>query len=524
MKRKILAASCVPLLYLSQLIAANWLSYGSDPQRTGWSPEETDLNPETAKSITLLWKTHLDNQPRELNSLTAPVNVEWVVTNKGMAEIVIVGGASDDIFAMDADTGKLLWKKTFVIEGKPRQQLFWLCPNALNATPLIRRDGLSASVLAIASDGKLHVLNVIDGEDRVPPRQFVPPFSKNWSLNLISEGENYEHPDPGVVYTSTSQDCNGAKSGVYAMDLRTPDHTINFFQAANGGAGIWGRAGVAISKGGMVFAPTGDGSYDASRNQFPDTVLQLSAKDLKLVDYFTPANHNYLTRKDLDMGAMSATVFTMNGREIVATGGKEGVVYLLDAQHIGGPDHKTPLFRSAVLANEGADFAGHGFWGAFATAEDQQKNRWLYVPAMGAAASGAKFPVTNGEAPNGSIMAFRIEEKDGKPAAVPAWISRDMNLPEPPIVAGGLVFAISNGEFARQAKDNDGGLYNSAERAAKHVGHTVLYAFDATTGKELYSSGETMPSWTHLSGISISGGKVFVTTYDSNVYAFGLKQ
>ena len=68
------------------------------------------------------------------------------------------------------------------------------------------------------------------------------------------------------------------------------------------------------------------------------------------------------------------------------------------------------------------------------------------------------------------------------------------------------------------------GLYNSAERAAKHVGHAVLYAFDATTGKELYSSGETMPSWTHFSGISISGGKVFVTTYDSNVYAFGLKE
>jgi outer membrane protein assembly factor BamB len=121
-------------------------------------------------------------------------------------------------------------------------------------------------------------------------------------------------------------------------------------------------------------------------------------------------------------------------------------------------------------------------------------------------------------------MALRIEEKDGSPAAVPAWISRDMNLPEPPIVAGGLVFAVSNGEFARQVKDNNGGLYNSADRAAKHVGHAVLYAFDATTGKELYSSGETMPSFTHFSGISIAGGKVFVTTYDSNVYAFGLKQ
>jgi len=44
-----------------------------------------------------------------------------------------------------------------------------------------------------------------------------------------------------------------------------------------------------------------------------------------------------------------------------------------------------------------------------------------------------------------------------------------------------------------------------------------------TTGKELYSSGEAMPGWTHFSGISISGGKVFVTTYDSTVYAFGVK-
>ncbi len=175
-------------------------------------------------------------------------------------------------------------------------------------------------------------------------------------------------------------------------------------------------------------------------------------KDLKLVDYFTPANHTYLTRKDLDMGSASPLVFTMGQREIVAAGGKEGVIYLLDAKHIGGPDHKTPLFRSPLLANEDADFAGRGFWGAFATAEDDRKNRWLYAPAEGPAASGVKFPVTNGDAPNGSIMALRVTENGGKYEAAPAWISRDMNLPEPPIVAGGLVFAISNGEFARQSK------------------------------------------------------------------------
>jgi len=345
------------------------------------------------------------------------------------------------------------------------------------------------------------------------PIQFVPPFSKNWSLNLAGD----------ILYTTTSQGCNGAKSGVYAMDLRTPEHKVNFFQASSGGAGIWGRAGVAVSAGGMVFAQTGDGTYDPGQGKLPDTILQLSANDLKLVDYFTPANHNYLTRKDLDMGSTSPAVFPLNGREVVAAGGKEGVVYLLDAKQIGGGDHKTALFRSPVLVNEEADFAGRGIWGAFATAEDEKKSRWLFVPASGSPASGVKFPVTNGEAPNGSIMALRIEEKDGKASAIPAWISRDMNLPEPPMVAGGLVFAISNGEFARQSK-GDGALFTSAERAAKHVGNTVLYALDAATGKQLYSSGDTMPSWTHFSGLSISGGRVFVTTYDSNVYAFGVKE
>jgi hypothetical protein len=40
----------------------------------------------------------------------------------------------------------------------------------------------------------------------------------------------------------------------------------------------------------------------------------------------------------------------------------------------------------------------------------------------------------------------------------------------------------------------------------------------------LFSSGTTMPGWTHFSGIAMSGGRIYVTTYDSTVYAFGLKE
>jgi len=511
MKSKLFIILGLPILLVT-LTAADWLSYGGDPQRTGWSPKETDITAENAKSLGLLWKQHLDNQPRELNGLTAPVAAEWVVTDQGMKEVVVVGGASDSLYAMEAATGKLMWKKTFTNEDKPKQEPFWLCPNALNATPLIRKEGLKASVMAIATDGKLHVLNIIDGEDRMPPIPFVPPYAKAWSLNLLG----------GTVYTATSQGCGGAKSGVWSLGLADPEHKVTFTLSSGG---VWGRAGVAINKDGAnVYALAGDGqNYDPATSHFPDTVLQLSAKDLSVVDYFTPTNHNYLTRKDLDLGSFSPTVFPLNGKEVVAAAGKEGVVYLLDASHVGGTDHKSYLSRTPVMVNEEADFAGRGFWGAFATAEDDTKQRWLYVPALGGPSPKAKFAVTNGDAANGSIMAFKINENAGAYEVSPAWISRDLNLPEPPIVAGGLVFALSNGEFARQSK-GDGALFSSAERIAKHVGNTVLYAFDMKTGKQLFSSGDTMPSFTHFSGIAISGGRVYVSTFDSTVYAFGLKE
>ena len=54
MKRKVLLASCVPLVFFSHLIAANWLSYGGDPQRTGWSPHETDINSPARRKIAIM--------------------------------------------------------------------------------------------------------------------------------------------------------------------------------------------------------------------------------------------------------------------------------------------------------------------------------------------------------------------------------------------------------------------------------------------------------------------------------------
>jgi hypothetical protein len=207
---------------------------------------------------------------------------------------------------------------------------------------------------------------------------------------------------------------------------------------------------------------------------------------------------------------------------LVAGAGKEGRLVLLDAKSLGGSDHHTPLFNSAIYLNEDLYSAGRGFWGSFASWEDSKGGRWLAVPGWGPLASKAPpFTASYGEVHGGSIMTFKLDEKAGKPVLLPAWISRDMTVPEPPIMAGGIVFVVSNGENVMQA-NGEGRLMDSQERLKTAPGHAILYALDAETGKELYSSGDTISGITHFSGIAISNGRVYVTTYDSTLYSFGL--
>jgi outer membrane protein assembly factor BamB len=373
-------------------------------------------------------------------------------------------------------------------------------------------DGSTAYVLA--SDGKLHAVNLANGEDRMPPTQFTPAFAKPWSLNLVND----------VIYTATSQGCNGNRSTVYSMDLKSPAHTVkSFVVAPTGGGGIWGRGGPVISADGEIYVETGDGKFDPAAGKYSNSFVGISSRDLTLVDYYSPENQAWIDKKDLDMGNMSPILFPFQNWTLVAGAGKEGVIYLLDAKKLGGDDHRTPLYRSPLFANTGQNFQAHGFWGAMATFESADKSRWLFAPALGPPSEKIQFPKSYGAAPNGSMMAFKVEFKDNKPVLTPAWVSRDMAEPEPPTVANGIVFALESGDNATQV-DSGGRILTSAERYTTPKGNATLHALDAETGKELYSSGSVMKSFTHFGAPVISGGRVYVSTYDGTIYAFGLGQ
>jgi outer membrane protein assembly factor BamB len=556
----------------------DWVTWGYDQERTSWNRGETALSKDNVSRLELKWGTQLSTRPTEvvLSTLTSPLVVENVNTAEGPKTLVIVVGADDTIFTLDADTGKVLWQKTFPNTLKPVSPANWLCSNTQNATPVI--DKQKSIVYFNTSDGKLRGLSLNNGEERLVPTDFVTPFARNWSLNLIDN----------VIYTGYGRGCGGATGTIAAMDVKDPAHPVltNFYLSGGRPGGPWGRAGVVRGPKG-IYAQTADGAADPGSGSYGESVLALALKSLRLIDSFTPANWQYLNAKDLDMGAASPVVFPFQNRTLVASAAKEGVVYLLDAGALGGgvnpddrmgvADHSTPLYKSARLGNDEVLLGGRGVWGALATYEDPQGQRFLYVPMWGPPSKEApQFKYSYGDTPNGSLMAFQVSQEGGKPALIPTWMSRDMHVPDPPVVANGVVYAIQTGENTvqnnRPGGDAAGGggggrrgpgapggppgagpgtdgrgvgapsgasggpgagrggagagsfLLQAAKFRATPVTNLVLYAYDAETGKQLYSSEKIISNWVHFSEPVVADGKVFIVSWDAHIYAFGLKR
>jgi outer membrane protein assembly factor BamB len=505
------------MVLATTLPAADWLTDGYDSKRTAWQRDEKILSPASAKDMKLLWKLKLDNEPRQMHNLFPPLVIERINTPSGPRQIAIETGVSDNIYAIDVEKGEVIWKKHFTSSWTPppnprRGDI--LCPGGITATPVIAPTATPGkyTIYAASWDGMLRQLNAADGEDIAPPAKWMPPNGKPYALNLVNN----------VLYTHTAQGCGGNPNIVYAYDLAT--NKVGTWGPAGGG--MWGRTGPAISSSGVMYTGTGDGRWSPENGIFGNGIIGVKqnpqTKAMELVDYYGPSNAEWLWKRDLDM-QVTPVIFDYKGKELMVDGGKECRLYLMDTESIGGDDHRTPMYRTPLICNEEVNFAGTGIWGSLASWEDSKGTRWVLTPIWGPKHSKFTAPIEHGTVKDGAIVAFKVEEKNGKPQLTPAWISRDMNRGEPPVIANGVVFAYGNGEDTDQAYA-DVGLDDVADRRIPGSTRAVLYALDAQTGRELWSSGDQIKSWNHWTGLSVANGRVYITTFDGYLYCFGIKK
>ena len=179
---------------------AEWLTDGKDNQRSAWQKDEHTLTTSNVKDMTLLWKVKTGNEARALHALMPALIAANVTTANGSKEIVLVSGISDNLYAMDAADGTLLWKKHYehgadkpgfepppgmppIMGGKTPATLNFLEPGGSSDTPVIGeplQDG-KRPVYFVDGGGMLHILNLADGSDLKPPVSLVK--GKAWAMN-----------------------------------------------------------------------------------------------------------------------------------------------------------------------------------------------------------------------------------------------------------------------------------------------------------------------------------------------------
>jgi outer membrane protein assembly factor BamB len=499
----------------------DYLTEGVDNGRTGWLKDERVFNTTNVRTMHLLWKEKIDSTPRQMHNLFAPLTVTGVTTVRGPRELAIFAGISDELYAVDIATGETLWQTKFdsIYPQATQGMGSTLCPGGQTAVPVIATTSTEGKYVlyALSWDGRLHTLDVATGRDVAPPEKFAAPNGKPYALNLFN----------GVIYASTAQGCGGNTNAFISFDLATKKASI--FSPAGGG--MWGRRGVAVDPEGRVFMGTGDGPFVPETHTLGTAVVSVKLdenKQLQLVDYFAAPNANFLYRRDLDLN-VSPMAFDYRGKKFLVATSKECRLWLLDRDALGGADHRTALDMTPLLCNDAVRYDAHGVWGAMAAWQDAQGRQWVAVPFYGPVSRQFKAPVEHARPTLGGVGAYTVEQTNGKWHLVPQWLSRDMDLAEHVLVANGVLFVYASGEDARQITpdrpfDDTSEIQASGVRRITQSRHAELIALDAATGRELWTSGNTITSWNHYSGLTVANGRAYLATFDGTVYAFGVSR
>ena len=167
----------------------------------------------------------------------------------------------------------------------------------------------------------------------------------------------------------------------------------------------------------------------------------------------------------------SPVVFDFGGTDHVAALARDGSLRVYEAGKLGQP-----------VASSGSQSHAGTVETAIAAWQDADGTRWLLVPSKQ------------------SLVAWRMTESDGRLRLDKGWESPSMDAPLPPIVVNGVVFALDGGKTSGTAK---------------------LYAFNGTSGSQIWDSGDAIEAPASGHTLSSGPGHVFLTTSASTVYAFG---
>ena len=327
----------------AQITVVNYTSRKNGTDGTGVQSKEFVLNPTSVSSgkFSQLWNVGLDGpiwgQPLYMNGISVGGKVR---------NVVYVTTSNDSVYALDADTGTELWKKSFLSSGVTAvagTSLKISTQIGILSTPVIDPVKQALFVVAETSESnatyfphRLHTLSLITGADLITPELIsdadLQPIQKFQRPGLLLAN--------GMVYVAfgSIEDRAPFHGLLFAFDENTLEQKVVWNVTPTGSeGGLWmsGSAPMADSEG-NIYVSTGNGS--AGSNNFGESIVKLSPS-LQELDYFTPYNFSSYDTADLDMGSGSLILVPdQNGpypHEIIACG-KPTPIYVINRDAFGG--------------------------------------------------------------------------------------------------------------------------------------------------------------------------------------------
>jgi hypothetical protein len=329
------------------------LTQHNNDERTGSNLNEIILSPSNVntKHFGMLFRRTVDDQ-----IYGQPLYVANVKLRGGTHDVVYITTVNNSIYAFDANTASAVepfWHVNFgtppnVYDGK------YGCTDmngnmGIIGTPVIDAQDGTLYVVAATRIGndftqRLHALDLATGTDRamspvtITAPGFAPLMESQRPGLLLSRGKVY------VGYASHC-DKEPYHGFLISYDAKSLAQTGVFNTSPEGkAASIWqfGQA-PAVDTDGNIYFVTGNGSWNG-RSDFSESFLKLDP-NLRVLDWFTPTNHAHLDAIDADLDCSGAVLIP--GTSLVMNAGKEGVLYLVDAHHMGnlGDDKAVQHFQ-----------------------------------------------------------------------------------------------------------------------------------------------------------------------------------
>jgi hypothetical protein len=283
-----------------------------------------------------------------------------------------------------------------------------------------------------------------------------------------------------------------------AYNATTLKQVAVFCTTPNGQRGaIWGGGGGVSADTNSppnLFVVTANGTYDVNPGpgiDYSDSVLrmQVVSGKFQVMDYFTPANQNTLAVDDLDLGSSPALLLPDQPgahAHLLATGGKDGRIWLLNRDNLGGYQ-TNDAGAVQVIPQMGSDilFGGGSYW-----------NGNLYFQETGDTLN--QFALDNGM------------------------------MPASPTSSSASGFGYPSSPAAVSSNGTSNGVLWFLESDSYSQGPAILHAYDPTdVSNEIYNSTQA-PNNRDRAGIAVkfavptvANGKVYVGT-STEVDVYGL--